>query len=96
MSGQLRLDSAELQATASALRLIAREFADASARSGDLKEALGHPELAGQVHHFAVGWDDRRAAMVESVTAMAEACSAIGEQFEEIDVELAAVLRGGQ
>lgn len=39
-------------------------------------------------------WDDRREKMYEAIGELAEASGAIGENFEEIDYEFGAVLRG--
>lgn len=94
MAGQLRLDTTALREAGTSLRFVAQEFTDATANSRDLGPALGHEELAAQVRHFAVSWDDRRRQMVEQIAGLADACTGIGEQFEEIDTVFAAALRG--
>lgn len=94
MSGRLRLDTVALREAGASLRFVAQEFTDATAHSRGLGPALGHEELAAQVRHFAVSWDDRRSKVVEEIAALAAACTGIGEQFEELDTEFAAALRG--
>lgn len=94
MSGQLKIDTIALREAGGSLRFIAAELTDATADSRDLGPALGHEGLAAQVRHFAVSWDDRRRAMVEQIAGLAEACTGIGEEFEALDTEFAAALRG--
>ena len=92
----LLLDTVALRDAGTALRVVAQEFNDANANSADLGEAIGHGGLAGTVRGFAVGWDDRRAKMVESIAGLADACTGIGEGFENLDSQFATALRGGQ
>lgn len=96
MSGQLRVDTVVLREAGSSLRAIAQEFTNATAHSRDLGPALGHEGVAAQVRHFAISWDDRRNQMVEQIASLAQACAGIGEEFEALDTEFAAALRGEQ
>jgi len=96
MSGQLKLDTAALREAGSGLRLVAQEFDSANAATDDLGPALGHERLAGRVRDFAHGWDDRRAEMIGAIASLAEACTGVGEGFEDLDAEFAGALRGEQ
>ena len=90
----LKLNTADLRQAGSDLRLVAQEFTNANANTTALSDALGHEELASRVRGFAYGWDDKREKMVETIASMAEACTGIGEGFEDLDAEFAAALRG--
>ncbi len=90
----LNLSTGQLRGAGTDLRAVATEFENANANSRALGEALGHEGLASTVRGFAVSWDDRRASMIESIAALAEACSAIGDTFESLDSEFAAALKG--
>ncbi|CAN5303741.1 hypothetical protein BH11ACT1_BH11ACT1_22220 [soil metagenome] len=92
----LLLDTTALRQAGSSLRVVAQEFNDANAHSAGLSDAIGHSGLAGAVRGFAVSWDDRRAEMVDSIAALATACTGIGEGFENLDTQFAAALRGDQ
>lgn len=90
------LDTVALRDAGTSLRVVAQEFSDANANSTDLGEAIGHSRLADTVRSFAISWDDRRATMVDSIAALSEACTGIGEGFENLETEFAQALRGEQ
>ncbi len=92
--GHLRLSTDELIAVGTDLRTVARELEDADATSDTVAEAVGHAGLAGKVRDLAHGWDDHRAEMLEEIARLADACTGIGDNFERIDTEFAAALRG--
>lgn len=89
----LKLDTAQLRQAGSDLRLVAQEFEGANAGTTALADALGHAELAERVRHFAHGWDDKREKMVQAIAGLAEACTGIGEGFEDLDRAFAAALK---
>lgn len=90
----LKLDTAQLRQAGTDLRLVASEFENANARSTTLGDALGSEELASRIRDFAHGWDDKREKMVGAIASLAEACTGIGEGFEDLDAEFAAALKG--
>lgn len=92
--GQLRVSSDDLVQVGRDLRTIARELDVADQRSSTVADAVGHGGLADRVRHFAEGWDGRRAEMLEEIARLADACTGIGENFERLDRELAAAMRG--
>lgn len=94
MSGRLTVDTTALREAGTSLRSVATEFDRANVRSDTVADAVGHAGLASAVRDFAHGWDDTRADMVEGMAALADACTGIGEGFEELDTEFAAALRG--
>ncbi len=94
MSGNLKLDTTALREAGSSLHAVALEFDRANVRSDAVADAVGHAGLASLVRDFAHGWDDTRADMVEGMAALADACTGIGEGFEDLDSEFAAALRG--
>jgi hypothetical protein len=94
MAGQLKIKTTVLVSAGSSLRTVATEFEGANAGAEGIGDALGHAGLADKVNHFARGWDDRRAKMLESMAFLAEACTGIGEGFEDLDRQFAAALRG--
>ncbi|UZN03043.1 hypothetical protein [Cellulomonas sp. S1-8] len=92
--GHLRLDTDALISAGADLRLVARELDHATTRSDVVADAVGHDGLAAKVRDFAQGWDGRRAEMLEEIARLADACTGIGENFERLDTEFAAALRG--
>lgn len=90
----LRLSTDALVDVGHDLRAVARELHEAGSTSDRIADAVGHPLLAERVRDFAHGWDDRRAEMLEEVARLADACTGIGENFERLDTEFAASLRG--
>ncbi len=96
MADRLTLDTAVLVSAGSSLRTVAAEFDGANAGAESIGDALGHAGLADEVASFARGWDDRRATMLESIAFLAEACTGIGEGFEDLDAQFASALRGEQ
>lgn len=96
MSGHLKLDTVALREAGSGLRLVAQEFDGANAATNDLTPAIGHDGLASKVRDFAYSWDDKREKMVGVIGALAEACTGIGEGFEDLDAQFAGALRGEQ
>jgi len=94
MACRLRVDTGALCEAGTSLRSVATEFDGANVTSDQVAGAVGHAGLAAAVRCFAHGWDGRRAGMVESMAALADACSGIGDAFAELDSQLAAALRG--
>lgn len=94
MGDVLRVDTAALREAGTSLRAVASEFDRANAHSDDVASHVGHAGLADALKHFAHGWDDRRAGMVASIAGLADACTGIGDGFEDLDREFAKALRG--
>ena len=94
MADRLTIDTVALREAGAALRTVASEFDSASATSGRVADAVGHPGLRDALRGFALGWDDVRADLVAGVAGLADACTGIGEGFEQIDTEFAAALLG--
>jgi len=94
MGDRLTVDTAGLREAGAGLRTVAAEFDGANASSDVVADAVGHAELASAIRDFAHGWDDRRAEMVADIASLAEACSGIGDGFEDLDHAFAAALRG--
>lgn len=90
----LVLDTVRLREAGAALRAVAQEFVDADARTTDLSPAIGHDGLAACVRDFSYGWDDKRETMVAAVEGLAQACTGIGENFEQLDASFVAALKG--
>lgn len=94
MSDRLSISTDELRATGTLVRQVAADLDDANARSSRAADHVGHAGLAACLEEFATGWETKRASLVEDIARLADACSAVGETFEEIDSALAAGLRG--
>lgn len=90
----LNIDTTVLREAGSSLRVVATEFEHANARSDTAAEAVGHGDLADRVREFAHNWDDKRGKMLEGIAFLAEAATAVGEHFEDLETELVASLRG--
>lgn len=85
----LDLDTEALRRAGSALADVAQAFAAANVTARDLRDVLGHDGLADALGGFALGWDDARAALVTDVEILADACTRVGEAFEDVDAQLA-------
>lgn len=94
MVDRLSLDTGVLREAGASLRSVASEFDGANATSDQIAAAVGHSALASTIRHFAHGWDDRRAGMVEQIAGLADACTGIGDSFDQLDTEFAAALKG--
>ncbi|MGN8244383.1 hypothetical protein ACTHAM_001286 [Cellulomonas soli] len=94
MSDRLTVDTAALREAGTSLRTVASEFDGANANSDDVASHVGHAGLADCLRDFAHGWDDRRGKMVESIAGLADACTGIGDGFEDLDAEFARALTG--
>ncbi len=90
----LDIDTSVLADAGASLRVVATEFDQANSRSDTAAEAVGHPELADHVREFAHNWDDRRAKMLEGISALAQIATDVGEQFEDVEQQLVANLEG--
>lgn len=88
----LVVDTTVLSDLGSDLGRVATEFAEANVRSDAIAAAVGHDRLSDTVRSFAHGWDDTREDMVEQITFLAEATTAIAETLVETDSELACSL----
>ncbi len=96
MAGTLKFDSAMLVSLGKNLRAVATEFDTAQDSADLIAGAVGHADLARKVKDFASQWDDKRAKMLESIAGLSEAATAGGEQFAQLDEDLAAALLGQQ
>ncbi|MBO9554705.1 hypothetical protein [Cellulomonas sp.] len=94
MSDVLKVDTVALRAAGTHLRSVAIEFDGANAKSDAVADAVGHAGLSDAVRGFAHGWDDTRADLVSTIGSLADACTGIGDGFEDLDAQFAAALRG--
>ena len=94
MGDGLTIDTGRLREAGASLRAVAIEFDGADAHSDGVADQVGHGGLGSCIRHFAHGWDDTRGKMVESIAGLADACTGIGEGFEDLDRQFAQALRG--
>jgi len=94
MSDGLKIDTVALRSAGANLRSVAVEFDGANAKSDTVADAVGHAGLRDAIRDFAHGWDDSRADLVTAIGELADACTGIGEGFEDLDAQFAAALRG--
>jgi hypothetical protein len=94
MGDGLTIDTTKLREAGASLRTVAAEFDGADAHSDGVAGQVGHGELGSCIRHFAHGWNDTRGKMVESIAALSDACTGIGEGFEDLDRQFAKALRG--
>lgn len=88
----LRIDVAELTASASRAERIASEFSTAERIADETAGYTGHDGLAGKVHDFADKWDIARGKLEENVTTIADYLRAVVDTFDDLDTDLAASL----
>ncbi|MDO8337760.1 MAG: hypothetical protein Q7T15_05850 [Microcella sp.] len=82
-----------LSALNSALKRILVEFDEVGSRTGELQEAIDRPAgrsgLCDRTREFESGWDDRRAALVEKLTAIQASVESTCTGWTDFDAELA-------
>lgn len=88
----LRIDVAELTASASRAERIASEFSTAERIADETAGYTGHDGLAGKVHDFAYKWDIARGKLEENLTTIADYLRAVVDTFDDLDTDLAASL----
>ena len=88
----LRIDVAELTASASRAERIASEFSTAERIADETAGYTGHDGLAGKVHDFADKWDIARGKLEENLTTIADYLRAVVDTFDDLDTDLAASL----
>lgn len=94
LGNELRLDAGQLVELGGNLRTVATAFDGAQDNADYIAGAVGHEGLADKVRHFANGWDDRRAKMLDSIAGLADACTQCGDSFQDIEDELLSALLG--
>ncbi|MBF4161473.1 hypothetical protein [Nocardioides acrostichi] len=90
----LVLDTDQLVETGHALRGVATEFESANDRSDYVADHVGNHDLADKVRDFAHKWKITREEMLADIKELAEAASATGENFQQLDKDLAAAIEG--
>lgn len=88
----LKISTVILEAVGSDLDLIKTEFEGADEMSDTVGDATGDNDLAQAVRDFAHSWNDKRAAMLESVTALHSSITTISEAFTDTDNQLTQAL----
>lgn len=64
---------------------------DRKLKSYDI-EQVAHEKVAEAIDNFVNDWDDKRNKLVEKVESLAEMATTSHEQFEQVDLDLAAAL----
>ena len=79
------------------LKQIIVEFEDAAQRTNALQDMIDRPdgrsELRDKTHDFEGGWDDRRNALIQKLTAIQGAVESTCAGWQEFDAEAAQQLR---
>ena len=88
----LKIDVAELTASASRAERIAGDFTTAERIADETAGYTGHDGLAGKVHDFADKWDIARGKLEENLTTIADYLRAVVDTFDDLDTDLAASL----
>lgn len=84
----LRIDVAELTASASRAERIASEFSTAERIADETAGYTGHDGLAGKVHDFADKWDIARGKLEENLTTIADYLRAVVDTFDDLAASL--------
>ncbi|TFD56079.1 hypothetical protein E3T55_00070 [Cryobacterium frigoriphilum] len=92
----LKVSTAILQLVGADLAAILTEFESAEGIAGSVAGATGQRELEERVVDFAGSWDDKRADMVEQITALVGQITAINNAFLQVDSELAQALEAAE
>ncbi len=68
------------------------EFTQATTRSDQLADAVGHPALAERVQQFVDNWDHRRSELAAQLEVVRDHLGMIVSGFEQTDRDLARAL----
>jgi len=85
----LRLNLDAIEESEQTLRSLHQEFTGVERFDEGLSDAAGHRRLGGALDDFGGAWNDRREALAERITAVADAAQAIHQTFRELDAQLA-------
>jgi uncharacterized protein YukE len=88
----LQIDPQAIRDLGTELSSVASEFKGANSHSDRVASAVGHSKLSDAVKDFAHEWDDTRAGMVDDITTLSKAATAIADGFEQTDQQLAKAL----
>jgi hypothetical protein len=94
----LQLDLGLLEQLYVEIQRVLVAFTQAKPASHELTDAVGVYEdspadgLAHQVERFSTGWDIRRGQIIETMTSVSNAITAIHDTFQELDATLADAL----
>ncbi len=88
----LKIDVAELTASASRAERIAGDFTTAERIADETAGYTGHDGLAGKVRDFGDKWDIARHKLEENLTTIADYLRAVVDTFDDLDTDLAASL----
>lgn len=88
----LKIDVAELTASASRAERIAGDFTTAERIADETAGYTGHDGLAGKVRDFGGKWDIARHKLEENLTTIADYLRAVVDTFDDLDTDLAASL----
>ncbi|WAB84814.1 hypothetical protein OVN20_04405 [Microcella daejeonensis] len=87
------IDVTTLSALNSALKRILVEFDEDGSTTGELQDAIDRPAdrsgLRDRTRDFESGWDDRRSALVEKLTAIQASVESTCTGWLDFDSELA-------
>lgn len=88
----LAYDSERLSTLATQLSKITGNLKDDNKlKSYDIDD-VAHEKVASAIDDFVGDWDDKRNKLVEKVEALADLAAKSHEQFEQVDLDLAAAL----
>lgn len=88
----LKIDVAEVLASAARAERIATDFSGAERIADETAGHTGHEGLAGRVRDFGGKWDIVRGKLEENLTFIAEYLRAVVDTFDDLDTDLAASL----
>ncbi|WP_454169521.1 hypothetical protein [Microbacterium paulum] len=88
----LKIDVAELTASASRAERIAGDFTTAERIADETAGYTGHDGLVGKVRDFGGKWDIARHKLEENLTTIADYLRAVVDTFDDLDTDLAASL----
>lgn len=91
----LVMDLGLLQQLRDDLKAISAEFSNDADFSTEVAHATGHDALSGQVQDFADKWNDKRAAMKDSIDALYATVGAVADGFSQVDEGFAKALEEG-
>lgn len=92
MGDRLVVDLDALDARASDLRGLAREFRGSARQGAAARAAVGHERVAGALEEFTDNWRRHRDALVSSLDAVAQMARDSHDAYVETDEQLAAEL----
>lgn len=90
---EIRVDPDKLDVLARELTGLGAEFAGLEQRVDDYESAVGHRELADELHSTATNWSKKRRELLAELEALAAMAKEAADHYRCLEADVAATIR---